>query len=60
MIQNWPWPADTIFDHEGFYFDKTANAKIGNFQQQDILHYIDKSLITDEYISILENIAWKK
>jgi hypothetical protein len=60
MIQNWPWPADTIFDHVGFYFDKTANAKIGNFQQQDILHYVDKSLITDEYISILENVAWKK
>jgi hypothetical protein len=60
MIQNWPWPADTIFDHVGFYFDKTANAKIGNFQQQDILHYVDKSLITDEYVSILENVAWKK
>jgi hypothetical protein len=60
MIQNWPWPADTIFDHVGFYFDKTANAKIGNFQQQDVLHYVDKNLITDEYISILENIAWKK
>lgn len=60
MIQNWPWPADTIFDHVGFYFDNTANVKIGNFQQTDILHYVDKKLITDEYISILENIAWKK
>jgi hypothetical protein len=60
MIQNWPWPADTIFDHVGFYFDKTANVKIGNFQQHDILHYVDKNLITDEYVSILENIAWKK
>jgi hypothetical protein len=60
MIQNWPWPANTIFDHVGFYFDKTANAKIGNFQQQDILHYVDKNLITDEYVSILENVAWKK
>jgi hypothetical protein len=60
MIQNWPWPADTIFDHVGFYFDKTANVKIGNFQQHDILHYVDKNLITDEYVSILENVAWKK
>ena len=60
MIQNWPWPADTIFDHVGFYFDKTANVKIGNCQQYDILHYVDKKLITDEYVSILENIAWKK
>jgi hypothetical protein len=60
MIQNWPWPADTVFDHVGFYFDRSGNAKIGNFQQTDILHYVDKGLITDEHISILEEIAWKK
>lgn len=60
MLQNWPWPADTVFDHVGFYFDRAAGVKIGNFQQTDILHYVDKKSITDEHVSILEEIAWKK
>jgi hypothetical protein len=60
MIQNWPWPADNVFDHVGFYFDKKATVKIGCFQQENILHYVDKQIITDEYISNLEVIAWKK
>lgn len=60
MIQNWPWPADTVSDHVGFYFDLQAKLKIGNYQQQDILHYNEKDFVTDEVISILEEIAWKK
>ena len=60
MIQNWPWPADTISDHVGFYFDLQGKLKIGNYQQQDILHYNEKSFVTDEVVSILEEIAWKK
>jgi hypothetical protein len=60
MIQNWPWPADSVFDHVGFYFDKQAKIKIGCFQQENILHYVDKKIITDEHISNLEAIAWKK
>ncbi len=60
MIQNWPWPADKVFDHVGFYFDKQGKVKIGCFQQENILHYVDKDVITDEHISILEDIAWKK
>jgi hypothetical protein len=60
MIQNWPWPAENVFDHVGFYFDRNGNVKIGNFQQNNILHYVDKKIITDEHISVLENIAWKK
>ena len=60
MIQNWPWPADTVSDHVGLYFDLQAKLKIGNYQQQDILHYNEKDFVTDEVISILEEIAWKK
>lgn len=60
MIQGWPWPSDSISDHVGLYFDIKAQLKIGNFQQHDIVHYNEKSFITDEVISILENIIWKK
>lgn len=59
QIQNWPWPADEWTDHVGFYFNKSG-LKIGNFQQRDLIHYVDKNIITDEIISILEEVAWKK
>jgi hypothetical protein len=60
MIQNWPWPAESVSDHVGFYFDRHGSLKIGNHQQTDIVHYNEKDLITDEVVSILENIIWKK
>jgi hypothetical protein len=60
MIQNWPWPADKVSDHVGFYFDLQGKLKIGNYQQHDILHYNEKEFVTDEIISILEEIVWKK
>lgn len=59
MVQNWPWPAVEWSDHIGFYFNTQGKLKIGNFQQNNIVHYVDKTIITDEIISILENIAWK-
>lgn len=60
MIQNWPWPADAWSDHVGFYINKKGQIKIGNYQQNDIVHYVEKDKITDEVINILEEIAWKK
>lgn len=60
MVQNWPWPADCWSDHVGFYFDKTGKLKIGNYQQHDIVHYVEKDKMTDEIVNILEEIAWKK
>lgn len=60
MIQNWPWPAENWTDHLGFYFNNQGQLKLGNYRQDDIVHYVDKNLITDEIVSILENIAWKK
>lgn len=60
MVQNWPWPADTWSDHVGFYLNKTGQLKIGNYQQHDIVHYVEKDKMNDELINILEEIAWKK
>ena len=60
MIQNWPFPSDDCFDHIGFYFNRQGKLKLGNFEQNDIVHYVDKQKITLETINILEEIAWKK
>jgi hypothetical protein len=60
MIQNWPWPADCWSDHIGFYLNKKGQLKLGNYQQQDIVHYVEKDKISTEMINILEEIVWKK
>lgn len=59
QIQNWPWPAENWTDHVGFYLNDRGRLKIGNYSQTEIVHYVDKNLITDETISILERIVWK-
>lgn len=60
MVQNFPWPADNITDHLGIYINERAQMKIGNYQQSDIVHYVEKHIVDDEVISILENVLWKK
>ena len=60
MIQNWPWPADYWSDHIGFYLNQKGQLKLGNYQQQDIVHYVEKDKISTEMINILEEIVWKK
>lgn len=60
MVQNWPWPADTWSDYVGFYLNRYGKLKIGNYQQNGIVHYVEKNKIDDEMINILEEIAWKK
>jgi len=60
MVQNWPWPAEKWDDHVGFYFNKCGKLKIGNYQQSNIVHYVEKTKITPEIIGMLEEIAWKK
>jgi hypothetical protein len=59
-VQDWPWPADRASDHVGFYFNSKAELKLGNYQQLDIVHYVEKDKITEEVISVLEEKAWKK
>lgn len=60
MVQNWPWPANDWSDHVGFYLNTNGQLKIGNYQQHDIVHYVDKEKINEELINLLEEIAWKK
>jgi len=60
MLQNWPWPADKWSDHVGFYFNNNTKLKIGNYQQFDVVHYVEKDKMTDEVISVLEEKAWKQ
>lgn len=60
MVQNWPWPADKVTNHLGFYFNKDNQIKIGNYYQPDIIHYVEKDIITDEIISLQENKLWNK
>lgn len=44
----------------GFYFDDDCQLKLGNYQQHDIVHYVDKWRMTEEFTSILENKLWTK
>jgi hypothetical protein len=60
QIQNWPWDANRVTDQVGFYLKSNGGLKIGNYQQSDIVHYVEKDIITDELVSMLEEIAWKK
>ena len=59
MVQGWPWPADKCSDHIGFYFNRQANLKLGNYRQIDIIHYVEKDRINTEIVSILEELIWK-
>lgn len=58
-VQGWPWSANKVTEYVGFYFNKDS-IKIGNHQQTDLIHYVEKDQMTDELISILEEVAWKK
>ena len=57
-VQNWPWPAASVSDHQGLYLNTSGNLKIGNYQQHDIIHYVEKDFITAERINLLEEILW--
>lgn len=60
MIQDWNIDTEKVSDQVGFYFNKNSELKIGSYKQDNIVHYVEKDLITDEHISILENKIWKK
>jgi hypothetical protein len=59
-LQNWPWPATAWSDHIGFYLNRKGQLKLGNYQQHDIVHYVEKDKINKEMINILEELVWKK
>jgi hypothetical protein len=60
LLQNWPWPANAWSDHIGFYLNRKGQLKLGNYQQYDIVHYVEKDKINKEMINILEELVWKK
>lgn len=60
MVQNWPWAAEKVTDHAGFYYSPAGKLKIGNYNQTDLIHYVEKDLMTDEIVSLIEDIAWHK
>ena len=59
-VQNWPWHADKFSDHVGYYLNDKGKLKIGSYQQNDIVHYVEKDKMNLETINVLEEIAWKK
>lgn len=59
LLQNWPWPANAWSDHIGFYLNRKGQLKLGNYQQYDIVHYVEKDKINKEMINILEELVWK-
>lgn len=60
MVQNWSWSANKVTDYVGFYVNYVSEIKVGNYLQNDIIHYVEKDKITEEVISIFENKLWKK
>lgn len=58
-LQNWPVDLDSWKGYIGFYLDKQGNLKIGNIYQNNIVHYVEKHIMTPATIRILEEIAWK-
>jgi hypothetical protein len=60
LVQNWPWPAALVSDHQGLYLNGSGQLKIGNYQQHSIVHYVEKDFINLERINLLEEIAWRR
>ena len=59
QIQNWNWSATTISDYIGIHVTKHGEVILDKFLQRGVVHYVEKSIVTDEVISIYENILWK-
>ena len=60
MLQRWPWPTESVTDHVSLYLNTQGKLKIGNYQQYNIVHYVDKTFIDDEKINLLEEVLWTK
>lgn len=55
MIQNWGIKADKVSDVVGFYLNDNGKMKIGNYQQHNIIHYVEKDFISDEILTMYRN-----
>jgi hypothetical protein len=52
--QDWTTPTDKWEDNANVSFNTDLNLKIGNYQQQGIFHYTEKSFASDKIIKIYE------
>ena len=59
-LQGWFSPSLKATNKVGFYLDENGKIMVGSYQQHNIVHYVEKDLMTEEYISILEDNVWKK
>lgn len=59
MIQKWPYQLESWKNYIGFYLNLQGQLKIGNHFQSDIIHYVEKTAITQEMIRMLEELVWK-
>lgn len=55
MIQDWNLQADKVSDIVGFYLNDQGQMKIGNYQQQNIIHYVEKDFITKDILEMYRN-----
>jgi len=54
MIQGWKTPKMNWLDAVGVYFDDECNLKIGNFNQNEIFHYVEHDFLSDDILYNLE------
>jgi hypothetical protein len=56
-IQNCPSLQDTWNNQLSWYFNRSAELKIANYEQTDIVHYVHKGLITIDEINTYDRIT---
>ena len=54
MVQGWNEYIIDWVDKIRFHIDQNAGVKLGTYQQVELLHYVDKTIITDSVIANLE------
>jgi hypothetical protein len=59
-VQNTGTEIDDWTNHLGFYFNLDGKLKIANYQQHNIVHYVEKNKFTTELITKLQGVAWNK
>jgi hypothetical protein len=58
MVQNWGLKVEKISDAVGFYLDENARLKVGNYQLNNIVHYVEKDFITEDILKIYKNLYY--
>jgi hypothetical protein len=59
-VQNWNSSSEDWMDHVGVYLNKKGSLKIGNYQQNEIIHYTEKKFLNDNVLYVFENLYKEK